>query len=159
MDAKRVEKLKKTYGLEAHPEGGWFSEVYTSSEGHGDRAMAGSIYFLLIGEEISHFHEIDCEEIWYYHEGCAVKITCITDGKIEELYLGKDIENGERAMVVIPKGILFAAENLDKDGYCFMSCMTSPKFMYEGFRLIGKKEISDICGKDAQTIQYLAYEN
>ena len=156
MDKKRIEKLKEVYALEAHPEGGWFSECYTSTEDKGGRALAGSIYFLLAGDEISHFHQIDCEEIWYHHEGCAVKITVITDGKTEELLLGRDIENGEKAMAVIPKGAIFAAENLDKDSFCFMSCATSPKFTYDGFRLIGKKEIRDICGEGAERVLYLA---
>ncbi|SDB68600.1 cupin domain-containing protein [Butyrivibrio sp. INlla16] len=159
MDAKRIEKLKETYALEAHSEGGWFSEVYTAAVEKENRALAGSIYFLLVGEEISHFHQIDCEEIWYHHEGCAVKITSITDGKIEKLYLGQDIEKGERAMIVIPKGAIFAAENLEKDSYCFMSCMTAPKFTYEGFRLVGQQEIGEICGKNAERILYLAYED
>ena len=60
-DTKRIEKLKETYAIEAHPEGGWFSEVYTANV--EKRALAGSIYFLLIGEEIPHFHQVDCEEI------------------------------------------------------------------------------------------------
>ena len=80
----------------------------------------------------------------------------ITDGKTEELLLGRDIENGEKAMAVIPKGAIFAAENLDKDSFCFMSCATSPKFTYDGFRLIGKKEIRDICGEGAERVLYLA---
>ncbi len=159
MDTKRLEKLKETYALEAHPEGGWFSEVYTASEEKEKRALAGSIYFLLMGEEISHFHQIDCEEIWYHHEGCAVRIISITDGKIEKFYLGQDIEKGERAMVVIPKGAIFAAENLDKDSYCFMSCMTAPKFTYQGFRLVRQQEIREICGRDAEGFLYLAYED
>ena len=159
MDKKRIVKLKETYGLEAHPEGGWFSESYTSTDKKEDRPLAGSIYFLLTEDEISHFHQIDCEEIWYHHEGCAVKITVITDGKIEELLLGRDIENGEKAMAVIPKGAVFAAENLDKDSYCFMSCATAPQFTYEGFRLVGKNEIRDICGENAESILYLAYED
>ena len=159
MDKKRIETLKENYGLEAHPEGGWFSECYTATDKKEGRPLAGSIYFLLIGDEISHFHQIDCEEIWYHHEGCAVKITVIMDVQLEELLLGRDIENGEKAMAVIPKGAIFAAENLDKDSYCFMSCVTAPQFTYEGFRLVGKNEIRDICGESAQSILYLAYED
>ena len=157
MDSDRIEKLKTTYCLEVHPEGGWFSECYTSQDKKDLRALAGSIYFLLAGDELSHFHQIDCDEIWYHHEGCAVKITAITDGHISEYLLGHDIENGERAMVVLPKGAIFAAENLDKNGYCFMSCATTPKFTYEGFRLVGETEIKEICGMDADKVLYLAY--
>ena len=153
----RTEELKKAYELQQHPEGGWFAEVYTAPFERNGRPLAGSIYFLLDSGEISHFHQIDCDEIWYHHEGCAVKITAITDGNIREYLLGQDIENCERAMVAIPKGTIFAAENLDKNGYCFMSCATTPKFTYEGFRLVGETEIKEIYGMDADKIIYLAY--
>ena len=39
-------------------------------------------------------------------------------------------------MVVVPKGSIFAAENLDPQGYTFVSCMTTPKFSYDGFILV-----------------------
>ena len=159
MDMQRVDKLKDIYRLEQHPEGGWFSECYTSADSKDGRAMAGSIYFMLIGDGLSHFHEIDCEELWYHHEGCAVRITSIFDGKIEQFYLGSDIDKSERAMIAIPKGAIFAAENLDKSGYCFMSCATSPKFTYDGFRLVGESEIRSICGQEADKILYLAYSD
>ena len=55
-----------------HVEGGYFIELYSSSsllKSSNDRPLAGSIYFLLDQNDISHFHRIDCEEIWYYHQG------------------------------------------------------------------------------------------
>ena len=63
----RIQELKTHYKLEQHPEGGCFSECFTSRENKDLRALAGSIYFLLEKDEISHFHKIDCEEIWYFH--------------------------------------------------------------------------------------------
>ena len=64
---ERTKQLKTAYRLEAHPEGGWFSEVYTAPFEKDGRALAGSIYFLLDAGEQSQFHQIDCEELWYYH--------------------------------------------------------------------------------------------
>ena len=105
------------------------------------RPLAGSIYFLLDTGELSHFHQIDCDEIWYFHEGCGMKVTMLTDIGKEELLLGNDVESGQRAMVLIPKGAIFAAENLEADGFTFVSCATTPNFTYEGFRLVEKQEI------------------
>ena len=153
----RVEELKEAYNLEGHSEGGWFSEVYTSPEEKDGRHFAGSIYFLLDEGEISHFHKIDCDEIWYYHEGCGMKITVLYDGERKEYLLGANIHKGERHMVIIPKGAIFAAENLRKDSFTFVSCATSPKFMYEGFRLVGKNEIREKFPDIADDIDYLAY--
>ena len=138
---KRAETIKKIYDLEEHVEGGSFSEVYVSPDKQEGRPLAASIYFLLDGEESSHFHQLDCDEIWYYHEGCGMKITVLRDGNREEFLLGKDLENGERVMAVIPKGSIFAAENLNKEGYTLVSCVTVPAFTYEGFRLIDDEEI------------------
>ncbi|MBQ7196029.1 MAG: cupin domain-containing protein [Synergistaceae bacterium] len=138
----RVKILKEAYNLKEHSEGGWFSEVYTAPFEKNGRALAGSIYFLLDGNEISHFHQIDCDEIWYYHEGCGLKITMLMEKQEKsEYFLGRDIQNGERYMLVIPKGAIFAAENLNKDDFTFVSCATTPKFKYYGFRLLKKDEI------------------
>jgi predicted cupin superfamily sugar epimerase len=46
-------------------------------------------------------------------------------------------------MAVIPKDAIFSAENLVPDGYSFVSCVTTPKFQYEGFRLVHNSEIQE----------------
>ena len=116
-----------------------------------------SIYFLLDKGDISHFHKIDCEEIWYFHEGCGMKVTMLTENGKEEFLLGNDIENGHHAMVLIPKWAIFAAENLKDDGFTFVSCATTPNFTYEGFRLVEKQEIKEKFPEIAENIEYLAY--
>ena len=153
----RVESLKKIYSLNAHVEGGYFSEVYTAPFAENDRATAGSVYFLLDEKDISRFHKIDCDEIWYYHEGCGLKIYVLRDGKIERFLLGKNIERGQRAMVIIPAGIIFAAENINKNSYTFVSCVTTPKFNYEGFKLIMRQEILESYPKAPENLLRLAY--
>ena len=155
----RIDELKSHYKLDKHPEGGWFSECYTSKGEHEGRSFAGSIYFLLEADEVSHFHQIDCEEIWYFHEGCGMKITVITDDGMEEYILGNNVQEDENAMVVIPEGAIFAATNLDKDSYTFVSCVTAPKFMYEGFRLIGKTELKELHPELMDDVISLAYDD
>ena len=154
----RTDELKEVYKLEQHPEGGWFAEVYTAPFEKNGRPLAGSIYFLLDAGEISHFHEIDCDEIWYYHEGCGMKITVLTKEGRQELLLGSRVDAGERAMAVIPAGAIFGAENLEPAGFTFVSCATTPNFTYEGFRLVGKEEIREKYPEIAGEIGYLAYE-
>ncbi len=149
----RSKELIEKYQLQAHPEGGYFSEVYTAPYMYSDtRETGGSIYFLLDQKDISHFHVIDCDEIWYYHEGCGMRITMIDpDGTISYADLGMNLEKKESAMVVIPKGVIFAAENLDKEGYTFVSCATTPQFQYQGFKLVKESEVT--C--DTKDISYL----
>ena len=86
-----------------------------------------------------------------------MKITVLTEVGKEEYFLGKNAERDERAMVVIPEGIIFGAENLEDDGYTFVSCVTIPQFRYEGFRLVGKEEIRERYPDIADEIEHLAY--
>lgn len=138
----RIEQLIEKYHLHPHPEGGHYAEVYTAPFMYEEnRECAGSIYFMLVKNDISHFHVIDCDEIWYFHEGCGMKITMIDEkGNITSKDLGMGEE--EEAMVVIPKGVMFAAENLSQDSYTFVSCATTPQFQYSGFRLVKESEVS-----------------
>ena len=152
----RVEELKNFYSLKPHVEGGSFAEVYTAPFQSDGRATAGSIFFLLEGGDVSHFHQIDCDEIWYFHEGCGLKIFAIKDGGAEEILLGGDVKLNHRAMVVIPAGTVFAAENLDKDSYTFVSCATTPKFSYDGFKLFSRQEILKIYPAASENILRLA---
>lgn len=141
---KRSEELTRLYELQAHPEGGYFKEVYTAPFMYeASRESAGSIYFLLSENDISHMHVIDCDEIWYYHEGCGMRITLIDqEGNITYEDLGMDINHNQKAMVVIPKGVMFVAENLDKTSYTFVSCATTPQFQYQGFHLVAQDEVN-----------------
>ncbi len=159
MDMKeRIAFIKEKFNLENHTEGGYFTEVYTSSDKDDGRAKAGNILFLLAGGELSHFHELDSEEIWFYHEGCGIRITIISERGIERHLLGSDYKNGELPMIIIPKNRPFAAENIDSEGYTFVSCATVPKFDYAGFKLVYKKELRDRYGEAANEVEYLAYD-
>ena len=145
----RVQELISLFRMESHPEGGFFSEFYTSEakyEQNGAvRALCGSIYFMLAGKDISHFHQIDCEELWQFHEGCGVLIHIVgTDGQYRRESLGLDYEKGEKPVILLHKGDIFAAENTDSESYTFISCITTPKFRYEGFRLVPQEELKDM---------------
>ena len=96
----RADELKRQYGLEKHIEGGWFAEYYTAPFKADGRPLAGSIYFLLDRGEISHFHQIDCDEIWYYHEGCGMKITVLTEAGKQEMYLKQRPEELEKLVEI-----------------------------------------------------------
>ncbi len=137
----RSEELKAAYRMERHVEGGAFCEWYTAPFSRDGRPLAGSIYYLLGAGEVSRFHQIDCDEIWYYHEGCGMLLTVLVGEEKREYLLGGDVAAGQRACVVIPKSSIFAAENLRRDGFTFVSCLTVPKFAHSGYRLVGASEL------------------
>ena len=153
----RAEILKETYHLDRHVEGGFFSEAYTSSFRKDGRSLAGSIYYLLDAGEVSRLHRIDCDEIWYFHEGCGMKITVLEGKEKREFLLGGDVSRGGRASVVISGGSVFAAENLKNDGFTFVSCLTVPKFSEAGYRLIDKAGLKKEYPDFYDGIAHLAY--
>lgn len=155
----RIAEMTNALKLEKHPEGGWFAEVYTApvsfAEAGEQRALAGSIYYLLDGTDISAFHQIDCDELWYYHEGSGMRLYVLKrDNTLAQYLLGKNLSKGERPMVRIEAGEIFAAENLEQDGYTLISCVTAPKFRYEGWRLVRQEELLARC-PEARTLKRL----
>ncbi|MCR5664691.1 MAG: cupin domain-containing protein [Oscillospiraceae bacterium] len=155
--SQRADELKKAYGLEPHVEGGAFAEAYTAPFEHGGRPIAGCIYYLLDEGELSRFHQIDCDELWYFHEGCGMKITALRGGEKREYLLGGDVRAGERASVRVPEGWIFAAENLKEDGFSFVSCVTAPKFSEAAYRLVCKAEIKEQYPRFYDELEHLAY--
>ena len=153
---RRTDVLKETYRMKQHVEGGYFAEVYTASAACGGRPLAGSIYYLLDAGDVCVFHQLDCDEIYYYHEGCGMKITVLSDGEKREYLLGGGVEAGACACVILPKGCVFAAENRERGGYTLVSCMTAPQFEESGCRLIGKDELRERFPAYADALAYLA---
>jgi predicted cupin superfamily sugar epimerase len=153
-----ADALIETLGLSAHPEGGFFRRVYSAPFAYlEDRACGGSIYFLLRGGDVSHFHRIDCDELWYFHRGCGLRICCIDEaGQVRFSELGPAPEQGQAPMVLLPAGTIFAAENLDKAGFTLLSCATLPQFSYGGFTLFNRRELLERFPQHEALIRRLA---
>jgi len=136
----QIEKL----GLQLHPEGGHFREVYRSDETtakehlpkryKGDRSFSTSIYFLLERGEVSAFHRIKSDEIWYFHDGDSLEIYCLDkSGSLQRKTLGLDIENGDFPQLTIKRGSWFAART--KGEFTLVGCNVSPGFDFADFEM------------------------
>ena len=100
--------------LRSHPEGGWFSELYKSSESvtanclperfGSDRSFCTAIYFLLDRFEFSALHRFQQDELWHFYDGSAVTIHVIdVEGNATQKVLGRDIGNGESLSISNPR--------------------------------------------------------
>src|SRR4051812_31325419 len=89
-------------GLEPHPEGGYYKRTFESGERasdqeltvdfEGKRKLYTSIYFLLTSNDVSHFHRLKSDELWYYHAGSPLTIHVIDEnGEYKEMKLGLDL--------------------------------------------------------------------
>jgi len=143
-------------GLQQHPEGGYFKEIYRNRTEINNRNMATSIYFLLHDEEKSHFHKLTSDELWYYHEGHPLKVHMITpDGSYHYKILGSLTEGDCLPQLVIPAGTIFGAEMIDKTGYCLMGCMVSPGFHFDDFYLYTTSELQQKFPAHTNIIEHL----
>ena len=148
----KAEVYIKRLNLIAHTEGGYFREIYRSSESieknslpdrYGDnRSFSTSIYFLLKKEQKSLLHKLKSDEIWHFYDGSAVRVYIIdTQGKLSERLLGKDISKGESFQVIINKEQWFCAEVHDKNSFALFGCTVAPGFDFTDFELGNRKTL------------------
>lgn len=150
-----IEKLQ----MESHPEGGYYKRsLYSDSEievGEKKRHLWTSIYFLLETGEVSNFHRLKSDEMWYFHSGSALTIYMIDpEGNLETRQLGLDIENGEMPQVLVPKGYIFGSA-MNEDGYSLVGCMVSPGFDFEDFELFERDYLLDLYPQHSEIIHKL----
>ena len=136
----------KELGLQKHPEGGWFKEVYRSEEFterihlparySGARHHSTSIYFLLAGAEYSGFHRIKSDELWHFYAGTGLTVYMINDaGNYSEIKLGSNHAAGEVFQCAIPRGVWFGATVNQPDSFSLAGCTVAPGFHFDDFEL------------------------
>ncbi|KQL35063.1 cupin domain-containing protein [Psychrobacillus sp. FJAT-21963] len=156
MDA---EYYIKQLGLEPHPEGGYFKSTFASEESVSSRKLYTSIYFLLGADDVSHFHRLKSDELWYFHGGSSLLVHVIDeDGNYVEHRVGLDIENGETPQVLVPKNSIFGSSVMENGSFSLVGSMVAPGFEYEDFELFTQSELLDKYPQHEQIIRKLAYE-
>ena len=163
-----IEKL----GLEKHPEGGYYKEIYRSAEsiaaGHlpdrysdGGRNHATSIYFLITGKDFSAFHRIKSDELFHFYAGSPLTIHMITEaGKYSAVTLGADAECGQLFQYAIPHGVWFSAEvsGSGDDSFSLVGCTVTPGFDFYDFELAKRIELLKRYPAQAEVIKRLTRE-
>lgn len=134
-----------------HPEGGYYREIYRSSETvsadalpnryPAERCFSTSVYYLLRTGEFSAFHRLKSDEIWHYHDGAAMTLYIIRpNGVLEQIMVGGD----DNFQCVIPLGCWFAACPGPGQGYSLVGCTVSPGFCFDDFELAEAERLTDI---------------
>ncbi|MGL4876318.1 MAG: cupin domain-containing protein [Clostridium sp.] len=147
-----IEKLE----MIAHVEGGYYKETVLSEDKFNeDKKLYSSIYFLLRTGEVSHFHRLTADEMWYYHDGEVLTIYMISpSGELITKQLGLDIEKGESPQVLVPKGYIFGSA-MNKEGFSLVGCMVAPAFTFDDFKLFERKELLEMYPEHKEIIEKL----
>ena len=146
----KARKYIEKFQLKAHPEGGYYREVFRAEEiilaDHlpqrykTARNYTTSIYFLLEGKQVSNFHRLKSDEQWHFYDGSSVVLYVIDEGgKLNKILLGRNIEKGESLQTVIKYNSWFAAELSDKTSCAIIGCTVAPGFDFNDFE-VGKRD-------------------
>lgn len=145
MENLSVEEVVDRFGLEPHPEGGYYQETWRSDyvidsdalpEHPGPRSAGTAILYLLPAGTTSDWHRIRSEEIWMYHAGNPIELSVGTDRDAsgETIQLGPGEES--RLHSVVPRGRWQRATSLEQpDGWSLAACVVVPGFEFEDFEL------------------------
>jgi predicted cupin superfamily sugar epimerase len=150
-----VNTLIQRYGLEPHPEGGWYKQTYKSNEQiatealpkrfGANRVFSTAIYFLLEKENFSAFHRIKSDECWHFYAGDPLLIYIIEQsGELRVISLGSDHEKGQTFQYIVPANCWFASRPAPESKYCFVGCTVSPGFEFDDFELADASALSTI---------------
>ena len=156
-----MEKFISHYQMESHPEGGWYKETYrseisTNITDLGARSLMTSIYFLLESHQVSNFHVIKSDEMWFYHSGSSLTVHCIyPNGEYEKLLIGPDVENGQTFQALVPKGTIFGSTVDAEKTFSMVGCTVAPGFDFQDFKLFKRNELLDLYPQHSDIINKL----
>ena len=161
MEAKnRIAFLVKKLKLIPHPEGGFYSETYRSkkeiSTASGNRNLSTSIYFLLTSENVSKFHRIKSDELWFFHEGSNLTVHSLSERGHEQHSLGHpSLDTQTYPQYLVPADTIFGSIVDSPTSYALVSCVVSPGFDFADFELFNSKDLLQLFPESREIINKL----
>jgi uncharacterized protein len=122
-----------------HPEGGWYRELYRSSQNvetaRGRRSALTTIYYLLQTGQCSRWHVVDADEVWHFYAGAPLELLTYDPHRaaLERRTLVSP-GGGGAPVSVVAAGIWQAARCLGE--YSLVGCTVGPGFEFSGFQLV-----------------------
>ena len=121
-----VKSLIEYHKMIPHPEGGHYVEVFKNKD-------VSHIYFLLQGNEHSHWHRITKNETVHFYTGDPLEIYTSKDG---EEFETNQIGSNKNFIYSIEKNTWFAMK--PKGKYSLIGCTVAPAFEFEDLELAPK---------------------
>jgi uncharacterized protein len=142
----RARQLIDQLQLQAHPEGGWYREVFRSTgqvmplDGRPARNALTSIYFLLEAGQHSRWHRVLSDEVWVHLEGAPLELWTwdAADSRLHSVLLGP-VGSATLPQHVVAAGLWQAASPRDGDagaGFTLAACMVGPGFDFTDFQMM-----------------------
>jgi predicted cupin superfamily sugar epimerase len=148
--------------LQPHPEGGYYRETYraaleTTAESGARRNVSTAIYYLLEDDNRSHFHRIQSDELWFFHQGKPLDVLLLQNGQLTILTLGQDVAQGELPQAIVPAHTWFGARVKGGAGFALVSCTVAPGFDFADFELADRARLTGEFPDHAALIEQFTY--
>jgi len=143
----RAAELIAVLGLQPHPEGGFYRQIFRSAlqvtpmDARGPRVALTTMYFLLPQGSFSRWHQVASDEVWHLYEGGPLELLELSASGQSVLRHGLgSIGSGTDAPVcTIAAGIWQAARPLGQ--YALVGCTVGPGFDFSDFRLLADDHV------------------
>lgn len=155
---EEINALIENFDLIPHPEGGYYKETYRSDIDFGNRKLITAIYFLLTSENVSNFHRIKSDELWFHHAGSPLIVHTLTAAGHVEHPVGNPLIPNMKSQFLVPKDTIFGSTVLEENSYAFVSCVVAPGFDFADFELFSAKELLKAYPAEHQIISRLTLE-
>jgi hypothetical protein len=163
----KAQEIIELYGLQKHPEGGYFRETYRADGKMvaaepggalaGPRNFSTAIFFLLTKGDRSRLHRIKSDEVWHFYRGGPLTVAEIRpDGTVRKTVLGPDIKAGQKLQHVVPAGSWFGAWPEEGTEYALVGCTVAPGFDFSDFELGERSELLKRFPRSKDIIERLA---
>jgi predicted cupin superfamily sugar epimerase len=140
-DGEFIEELDRpplavSFGLEPHPEGGWYGRTWTATDtvetASGTRPAATLILFLLPAGEFSAWHRVSSTEFWIWNGLAPITLQFGGSGDAPVVDAQYELGSG-MPQLEIPAGVW--QRTLPSSADALASCMVSPGFDFADFTL------------------------
>jgi predicted cupin superfamily sugar epimerase len=147
LTADRIKELLRLVPLDR--EGGFFAETYRcerrleSGADEGSRSLATAIYYLLTPVSFSALHRLASDEVYHFYLGEPVELLLLKPGGGGRVvFLGTDLEAGQRPQAVVPAGAWQGARLAGSGGWALLGTTVSPGFDPRDFELGDRKALA-----------------
>ncbi len=136
--------LIERFGLQPHPEGGYFRETFRGEDKvvreaslGATRSASTAIYYMLCDGAHSAWHRIRSDEVWHFYAGEPIDVHVIdVTGQLRTHRLGNALTHHNAVFqAVVPVGHWFAAELCDPAAFALVGCTVAPGFEFSEFEL------------------------
>ncbi|MGC4063970.1 MAG: cupin domain-containing protein [Polyangiaceae bacterium] len=164
-----AQRLIESYGLERHPEGGYYRETHRATQrvtrdesdlelAFNRRSLSAStaILYLLEKDDFSALHRIQSDEVWHFYAGDPLRVVTLKpSGEREDFMLGANLDRGERFQACVPAARWFGAHLETNRGFCLVGCTVAPGFEFADFELGTRSKLLEMYPQHAAIVQAL----